>query len=220
LIQAVDSENMALEPGDVLNVQSDETVRVQVVGEVKKPGVVEIIAGQGVAEALAAAGGGDTLSRLSGAKLVRKGQDVPMDLYGAVIKGEPEKNVKVEEDDTLYIPTLLTRVSVIGSVVKPGPITIEDGREETLSSVVTLAGGFAQGAKREGVTVYSKAANGTVVHQNYDMKHMVKNDKKGPVDPVMHDGDIVYVAESGKANAATNAGTFFGAFGVLRYFFP
>jgi protein involved in polysaccharide export with SLBB domain len=220
LVLQDDSQNLPVEPGDVLNVLSDETVRLQVVGEVKKPGITEVIAGEGIAEALAEAGGQDQLSRLSGAKLVRAGQQIPIDLYGAVIKGEPEKNTLVQEIDTLYVPTLLTRVSVIGSVVKPGPILISDGRDETLSSAITLAGGFAPNALRDHVNIYSKGPDGKEVHKTYNMKKMVVNAKTGPIDPVLQDGDIVFVAESGKANSAENVGLFFGAFNVFRYLFP
>ena len=218
LIDGDDAENIKVLPGDVVNVQTDVTVRLQVVGEVKKAGIIEVIEGQGVAEAVAAAGGQNESARLTGAKLMRKGQEVPLDLYGAIIKGQPELNITVAENDTLYIPTLLTRISVIGQVGKPGPIGVQDGRAENLTDAIALAGGFSTRAKRDGVTVYSKTPDGRSTSKTYNVERLFKTkDLKG--DPILQDGDIVYVAESGKPGTA-DLGTVFGAINLIRFFVP
>jgi protein involved in polysaccharide export with SLBB domain len=218
LIDGDDSENIKILPGDVIDIQTDVTVRIQVVGEIKKAGIIEVLEGQGIAEAVAAAGGQTELSRLTGAKLMRHGQEVPIDLYGAIIKAQPELDTPVKENDTLFIPTLLTRISVIGQVGKPGPIGIQDGRVETLTDAISLAGGFTSRAKRDGVTVYSKDKTGKSSSKNYDVGKMFKS-KSLKGDVVLNDGDIVYVAESGKPSEA-DLGVVFGAINMVRFFIP
>ncbi len=217
LIRANDDDNIEIKPGDVLNVQSDVTVRLQVVGQVKKAGIIEVLDGQGVAEALSASGGVDPEARLSEAKLVRAGKEMPIDLYQIVVKGHPEQNVPVQENDTLYIPQNTNRIAVVGSVSKPGPMLLQDGRTTTLTDAIGLAGGFTMGSLRSGVTVFSKDSSGQMSRQNYNVEKMIKDKKTNLKDPVLKDGDIVYVAESGKPGSK-DLGMIFGALSFARFF--
>jgi protein involved in polysaccharide export with SLBB domain len=219
LIQADQSQDLEIRPGDVLNVQSDVTVRLQAVGEIKKPGVIEVLDGQGVAEALSAAGGIDPEAKLSEAKIVRGGKEIPVDLYKIAVKGHPELNIPVQENDTLYIPQNQNRVSVIGSVSKPGPVPLIDGRDTYLTDAISLAGGFTVGAVRGGVTLVRKDANGKSTSKNYDVAKIIKQKKAKLDDPVLQDGDIIYVAESGKPRTS-DLGAVFGTLSLVRWFIP
>jgi polysaccharide export outer membrane protein len=200
LVDGDDSSNIEILTGDVLNFQTDVTVRVQVVGQVLKPGEVDVLQGQGVAEVLAAAGGAQPGASLSGARLVRGGKEIPLDLYASVTKGDPAKDFTVLDGDTLYVPALLIKISVIGMVGKPGPIPVPDGVEVTLTQALALAGGPVSRAKLDSVGVIHTGPDRKLVATKYDLKSLLRGDR-GLIDPVLRDGDIVYIAGSGKLSA-------------------
>lgn len=218
LVDGDDDVNLEVMPGDVLNFQTDVSVRVQVVGDVGRPGLVEVLEGQGVVEALAAAGGGLETARLSGAKIMRKGQEMPIDLFAAVKKGNPSLNQTVKDGDTLYVPTLTAKVAVIGQVGRPGPIVVPDGETLTLTQAVTLAGGPSRQAKTDSIAVVRMGPDRKPVATKYDLKQLLRADK--PLeDPLLQDGDLVVIAQSGKTGLGEISGSL-GILGFLTRFFP
>src|SRR5579872_5084574 len=171
-VDADEASNIAVMPGDSINVQSDITVRISVVGECRTPGMHEIIEGQGAVEALSAAGGQTQASALSRAKVMRKGVEMPVDLYSAVIDGDTSKNVKLEDNDTLVIPQQYAKVAVTGQVNHPGTQLLPDGRTQTLMGAVTDAGGLAGGAKRNGVQLFRLGPDGKTHRTVYNWKSL------------------------------------------------
>lgn len=218
LVDGDDKSNVEVLPNDVVNFQTDVQVRVQVVGQVGHQGLVEVLEGQGVAEVLAAAGGASEDARLTGSKILRKGKEIPVDLYKAVKRGDPSVNVTVEEGDTLIVPSLLNKIAVIGMVGKPGPIVIPDGEEMTLTKAVALAGGPIREAKTDSIAVVRMGTDHKPVATKYDLKQLLKADKQLQ-DPVLQDGDLVVIAQSGKAKLNDFSGAF-GVFSIFSRLFP
>jgi polysaccharide biosynthesis/export protein len=218
-IDAHEASNIEIRPGDVVNFQNELTIRVQVIGQVGRQGMLEILDGQGAVEALAAAGGGAADAALSKSKVVRRGDEFPIDLREAVAKGRSELNMKLEDGDTLYVPQLLTRISVVGWVGRSGPLINPDGEVLTLSQAIAMAGGPVKEAKTDGVIVSRRDATGKVVVSSYDYKAILTGDPKHPDIP-LQDGDIVFVAQSGRTNAG-QAGSILGTILMgARLFFP
>lgn len=197
LVDAIEADNVLVLPGDTVNFQSDVQIRVVVIGDVRKPGVTAILAGQGVVEALAAADGPTDTARLSKAHIVRKGQNIDVDLYKAVTLGQSSINIPLEENDTLYVPKLVSQISVFGSVGKPGPILVPDGKDITVTQAIALAGGPVSQAKLDGVTIARVGPDGKIVTTKVNLKALLHGNRQQP-DPILQDKDIVYVAESGK----------------------
>jgi len=197
-VYAKDEDNIALQAGDVVNVQPDVTERVNVIGDVHTPGVHDIIDGTGAVEALAASGGQNGDAVLSQCKIVRDGQQIPVNLYDAVVLGRPEKNVEMKDGDTLYVPEQIARVSVVGWVNKPGALLIPDGRPYTLSMAISEAGGPAPTAKLDGVLIQRYGDDGKVTPILVNYKKI--GSKAGSEDPVLQDKDVIYVPESGATN--------------------
>ncbi len=220
LVDGDDKANVDVFPNDVVNFQTDVRVRVNVVGKVGHQGMVEVLEGQGVSEVLAAAGGTGADARLTGAKLLRKGKEVPVDLYTAVVKGEPSENVTVQDGDTLVVPTLLNKIAVIGQVGRPGPIVVPDGEILTLTKAVSLAGGPGRGAKLDSVGIVRMGPDRKPVATKYDLKALLRGDPKNKViDPILQDGDLVVIAQSGKAGYGEFSQGI-GVFGFLNRWFP
>lgn len=193
-----DEVNLELQPSDVVNIRSDATIRVNVVGQVQHPGQLDIQDGQGAVEAIAAAGGQiEGSSALSRAVIRRGDKDVPVNLYEAIVKGNPSANVALQTGDSLYIPQVYQRVSVVGTVNRPGAQVMPDGRDYTLSDAVSAAGGPAQRAKLDGVIVARQQPDGKIEQIKVNYKEL---GKKTP-DIKLRDRDVVFIPESGKPNA-------------------
>jgi polysaccharide export outer membrane protein len=190
-------------PGDVVNVQSDVTIRVNVIGPVAKPGTLMVFEGQGAVEALAGAGGDAQGAALSKAKIVRGGQEIPVNLFEAVKNGKVDRNVVLKDNDTLLIPTTDARVSVVGMVKTAGAQMIPDGRDWTLSQALSQAGGPSPGAKMDGIDILRKGADGKIqtIKVNY-RKMKVTGDPNSSGDVVLQDRDVVFVPQSGKTESS------------------
>ena len=197
-VDGKDEDNIALQTGDEVNVRTDPTIRINVVGTVQHPGQFEIIDGQGAVEALAAAGGSTDASALSKAVIQRGGQNIPVNLYTANVKGDPKANVPLQANDTLYIPQVSDRVSVVGMVQHPGTHMIPDGRIYKVTDAIADAGGLAPRAKQS-IVVARLDDKGNIVKTDVDYKSIGMTDKNPNM--VLHDGDVVYVPETGKPDA-------------------
>jgi len=211
-IDGKDESNIVIEPGDVISVQSDATIRINVIGPVSKPGMLQILEGQGAVEALAAAGGEAQGAALTKAKILRAGSEIPVNLYEAIKNGKIEFNVGMKDNDTLVIPTTDARVAVIGQVKSPGAQPIPDGKEYTLSQALSMASGPAQGAKMDGITILRKKSDGQIdkIQVNY-RKLQVKGAQTG--DFLLQDRDVIFVPQSGK----TESGQINAVLGLMFY---
>jgi len=210
-IDADDAANISVLPGDSINVQSDITVRVNVVGECRSPGMHEVIEGQGAVEALSAGGGATSQSALSRAKIMRHGVEMPVDLYASVIDGDTSKNVRVEDNDTLVIPQQYARIAVTGQVGHPGSQLMPDGRPLTLTAAIGEAGGLTQGAKDKGIQLFRVGPDGKTQRTVYHWKELGTK----VADPVLKDKDIVFIPQSGATNL-NEIGGFTNLFFIMR----
>jgi len=97
---------------------------------------------------------------------------------------------------TLFIAEFRERrIQVMGQVNKPGPVLIPLGEKITLTEAIAAASGFNLRAKRTEIQVTRKDANGnTVKVLNFNVKEILKNPKE--LDPVLQEGDTVFVRES------------------------
>lgn len=219
-IDAKPEANVPIKPGDVVNIASEPTIRVSVVGEVLRPGLIDVIDGNGIVEAIAAAGGQTAKAGLTKARVMRGTEEIPVDLRAAILLGKPENNVPLKDGDTVYVPEHKARISVMGMVGKPGPLDIPDGEGLTFVQAIGLAGGPIREAKLDGITLARVNETGRVVPTNYNYKDMLSG-KKGVNDMPLQDGDVIYVAQSGRTNAGQIAqilGLILSGGGLLRGF--
>lgn len=198
-IDAEPSANLAILPGDVVHVSSEPTIRVSVVGEVLRPGLIDLVESGGVVEAIAAAGGQTEHAGLSQARIVRGAREIPVDLHQAILLGNPAGNVPLQDGDTIYVPEHKAKVSVMGMVGKPGTLDIPDGEGLTFVQALGRAGGPIRDAKLDGVTLARADASGKIVPKNYNYKEILTG-KNGASDFPLQNGDVIYVAQSGKTN--------------------
>lgn len=170
------------------------TIRVYVVGDVRHPGAYDISSLSTPLNALFAAGGPTsdgslrTLEHKRGAQLV---QDV--DVYDLLLHGVRTGMDRLENGDTVLVPSIGPQVTVEGMVRRPAIYELHD--EKSLSDVLTLAGGLLPTATLRHIEVQRVIA--------HDKRTMLSLDVPAGADPAgienelnsfqIHDGDKIRV---------------------------
>ena len=118
------------------------TIQVYVVGEVEAPGNYPVSALATVINALAAAGGPSHNGSLRGVRVTRGAQTVTtVDLYDMLLSGDRNKDVQLQNGDTIFVPVIGPIVAVAGEVRRPAIYEL-NGRT-TIPDILKMAGGVA-----------------------------------------------------------------------------
>lgn len=132
--------NLALRNGDVLQF-NQRVLRVNVSGQVLRPGPVNVPIGEGIVQAISLAGGATPQAALSRVMVRRSGKELPVDLYKAIIKGQGQDTFKLRSGDLILVPKAQDHITVQGAVIKAGIYDIPDGETMRVSDALSLAGG-------------------------------------------------------------------------------
>ena len=118
------------------------SIQVYVVGEVEAPGNYPVSSLATVINALAAAGGPSRNGSLRSVRVTRNGQPpTTVDLYDMLLSGDRNKDVQLQNGDTIFVPVIGPVVAVAGEVRRPA-IYEMNGRT-TLADALKMAGGVA-----------------------------------------------------------------------------
>jgi protein involved in polysaccharide export with SLBB domain len=116
------------------------TVRVYVVGDVRRPGAYDVSSLSTALNALYQAGGPTSRGSLRTLKHFRGKQLIEnVDIYDLLLKGVQSGTARLQSGDTLLVPTISRQVTVEGMVRRPG--IYELNGESNLAEVLELAGG-------------------------------------------------------------------------------
>jgi len=109
LLQGDTSQNLLLQPGDVLTVPRRSLVSVYAIGEVRVPGRQMLRPNSTVLDLLNAVGGVSSAAKLSDATVLRlidgKPTPIRVDLNKVIRRADPKHNVTLQEGDVVYVPT-------------------------------------------------------------------------------------------------------------------
>lgn len=149
--------DLALEPGDVINV-TRLSVQISVSGSVLRPGTYLMAAGGGALDAIGLAGGVGSRAD-TGAVIVESpsGERRKVDLLPALLEGKPVQDPPLQMNDMVIVPARNARVSIIGAVKQPGSFDLDAGVPIRVAALVALAGGLVPRAEM---------AAGSLFHQN------------------------------------------------------
>lgn len=130
--------------------------RVQVTGEIKKPGTLTLDdTPKGVLQALDASGGLTELASTRRAVLVRNGAPYRIDLAGLLSGEGPARNTRLEAGDELHFPSRDgDRVYVLGEVARQRPIEITRDRLPLIAALTEAGGLDKLSADDSGVLVF------------------------------------------------------------------
>jgi len=125
-----------------------KTIRVFVVGDVKRPGAYDLSSLSRITNALYASGGITEVGSLRQVKLRRKGRTVAsLDLYDLLLDGDTRGDAQLQPDDVVLIPPVGPTVGVTGEIRRPA--IYELGKNNSLADIVKLAGGLKPTADRK-----------------------------------------------------------------------
>jgi polysaccharide biosynthesis/export protein len=218
-------------PAVTINVSSQRPVTVNIGGAVQRPGPVQlrnlrptgdITQGSNVAgvvslqrptvtAALLEAGGITREADLAQVQLRRYAPDrnlppVILNLWDAIGGTRPNRDLTLQDGDTLYVPKLAdpssvdaklmaqssfaprtVRVKVVGEVVRPGEVGVPpDG---TISSAIAIAGGPTTSARMKEVRFVRRLADGRIEEKKLDLNQLSDEVQ-------IQDGDVVFVPKT------------------------
>jgi protein involved in polysaccharide export with SLBB domain len=192
-----EAANLPLEPGDLVQIEELPTVRVFLMGEVQKPGQLDLEAGMGVAQAIASAGGFTPKAAQSRTFVMRAGGEIiPVDLRRLLVKGVPDVGPRLEKGDVIVVPESQTKFAVLGEVRQPGYQAMPDGEKMTLSKAINLAGGLQGKPKLEHLYILRAGPDGKAERLEVNFKALLKGDLARDVE--VRPEDLIVVPKSGR----------------------
>jgi len=135
------------------------SVRVFVVGDVKRPGSYDLSSLSRMTAALAAAGGITEVGSLRKVALKRAGNTVKtLDLYGLLLRGDTRNDAQLADGDVVLVPPAGAMAGVDGEVRRPA--IYEFGNADSLDDLLGLAGGLQPTADRRRIQLERISSNG------------------------------------------------------------
>ncbi|MBT6332117.1 MAG: hypothetical protein HOJ33_05700, partial [Gammaproteobacteria bacterium] len=162
-----------------------KSIQVFVLGEAYQPGTYTISALSTLTNALFASGGVKDNGSLRNIKLNRNGETiVDFDLYDLLLKGNTNKDKRLQSGDVIFIPTLQSSVGIDGEVRRPGIYELKES--ETTESLINFAGGLLPSAHKASAQIER-------VH-SYDGLTLIDIDLNDDslLTTKLKDGDILY----------------------------
>ena len=139
------------------------TMMINIMGEVKVPGTYRLSAFATVFHALHMAGGINQLGTLRNIKVYRNGKLVSVvDVYEYILNGRLAGNIRLEENDVVVVGPYDCLVGIQGNIKRP--MFYEMRPTETVSQVISFAGGFTGDAYKKSVRLVRKSGDRFSVH--------------------------------------------------------
>ncbi|OGF57283.1 MAG: hypothetical protein A2497_03640 [Candidatus Firestonebacteria bacterium RifOxyC12_full_39_7] len=166
------------------------TIRIFVLGEVKKPGGYTISSLSTLFHSLYEAGGPTKVGSLRKVKLIRDNKVVStIDLYDFLLVGEKGLDVKLQSNDTVFVPSIGAVAGVTGNIKKPG--IYELAGETKLSALMKMVGGVTPSGYVSRIQI-ERTINGerkAVLDVELKTGDALKDGK----DIIVNDGDLITV---------------------------
>ena len=198
-IRGAAEANLPLESGDVLTIDSGETIPIYVMGRVKNPSLYKVRKEEaGVMEALTLAGGTLEDAALTAVRVTHlSGASETVDISTAIVGGKKTSKITLQPGDLVLVPLSSARVAVLGYVGRPGFYNLREGQKVTLSDALGMAEGVDNKRGGMGAIAVIRTENGEQQKLIFDLTKFVR---RGDVsqNPEIKPGDVVYVPQSRK----------------------
>jgi polysaccharide export outer membrane protein len=215
------SDNVALEPGDLIIVPEGPPPTALVLGEVARPGSYELQGAMRLLDALSLAGGPTPRADLRRVTLTRTGQTdaETIDLQELLTRGQPAKesprlpargsgeqtvsyperraasdegaSIVLRPGDTLVVPENERKFYVLGEVNRAEAFPLKPN--DRLLDAITTAGGATREADLTRVMLIRKDPKGQPVVRRLDLKQMMKTGDLAHNEP-LREGDVIFVS--------------------------
>ena len=191
-----------LQDGDTVSVRPPTLVRVTFTGLARNPGEKRFREGTTLATAVGAQGGPALPTTASGTPeqagslknviLFHNGIASFHDLSPSAQGPQAVATPVLGDGDVVYIPRNDRRLFVFGSVVRPGPLTMEDNRAYRLADAVAQSGGVAVGGSLTRVSLGRPGPDGRLLVKTYRLDKFIK-DGDETSNPLLQPNDVVYI---------------------------
>jgi len=171
-------------------------LRIFVMGEVKQPGGYTISSYATVFNALYSVGGPLVRGSLRNIKVLRENKVVAtVDLYDYLLRGDQTSDVRLQNNDLIFIPPRGKTVSIRGEVHRPAIYELK--QDEHLNTLINFAGGLLSTAYLDNAQIdrikpfeeRKKGAEDRVV-VDINLKELLA---KTGTDVLLHDADDVQI---------------------------
>jgi len=116
-------------------------IRIFIMGDVEKPGAYNISSFGTVFNALYAVGGPLTTGSLRDIRVIRNKKVVAtVDLYDYLLKGQLVGDVRLQNNDIVFVPTKAKTIAIKGEVNRPAIYELK--KEENMRKLIEFAGGL------------------------------------------------------------------------------
>ena len=188
-------------PQVTIAVKEFKSKKVFILGEVTKPGAYYLSKSDTLLEVISKAGG---VTQDAGREIVivrpiaggaiqqparldsKNNQLIHVELQ-ALLAGDVQKNIGVQNNDTIYVPKASV-FSVFGEVRKPGSYPLE--KETTVLEAISIAGGPTENADTQKLELLRKEA-GEQQKLILNIKQLLEA-RAGAEEYLIRDGDVIY----------------------------
>ena len=163
-----------------LTLGSIRTIQINVMGEVVQPGTYSLSSFSTVFHALYRAGGVSDIGSLRNVQLVRNGKNIAtIDVYQFIMKGNIQDDIRLQEGDVVIVPAYDVLVKIDGKVKRP--MRFEMKKDESLSTLISYAGGFEADAYTRSLRVVRQNGQEYEVNTVKDLDYSVYKMRNGDV---------------------------------------
>lgn len=128
------------------------SITINIVGEVELPGTYTLSSLSTVFNALYLAGGPNEKGSFRKINVIRDNTVFrTIDLYDFLLGGISENNVRLQDQDIVFVSEYQSRITIDGEVKRPA--IYETVENESLDNLLSFAGGFAEEAFRQKLTI-------------------------------------------------------------------
>ncbi|MDE7378375.1 MAG: SLBB domain-containing protein [Paraprevotella sp.] len=146
-----------------VTVGQTKTITVNVMGEVVAPGTYTLSAFATAFHALYVSGGVNDIGTLRDIKVYRNSRLVrTVDVYDYILNGRMGDNIRLEDNDMIYVGTYNSLVDITGKVKRP--MYYEMKGNETLATLLDFSGGFSSDAYKNSVRLIRKTGRDYSIH--------------------------------------------------------
>ncbi len=184
--------DILLQPGDVVTIPP-QFGKINVVGEVRQPGVIPYREHITVFDAISATGGYNADSAdLAHATILHNGVSSPINLEPMLRSGDMAANVTLAPGDQISIPEIKYRTVVFGDVARPGAFVYKAGYR--ISDALSSVSGPTQQADLGKINIIrTDKIHGTQMVRVDFNKFVLRGDPAG--NPLIQPGDSLYIPD-------------------------
>lgn len=238
-----------VEPSITVTLSQISPLRVNIIGEVSRPGAYQLSPFEGklptVAIALDTAGGITQYTDLRSIEVRRvnpsnrQEETINISLWDVLTQGDRHQNISLRDGDTIVVPkaepTLYAdarqiarstfssgaiQINIVGEIAGPGVREVPP--DTSVSEALLLAGSFTNRSRRAEVQLLRLNDDGTVTQRSLPVDF--NSDVNDETNPILEDRDVLIVGKNWSASVGDTVGNILqplsGAFSLFNLFLP